>query len=253
MKKIAVVFSSLVILIGSVFIVILAGSVTAKEYLKDWQSMDAPKDAAKVITIPQYPEAGRIFEIRRTFLTKRSDRRNRRTPPGGYKETLKVADDKGTLEFWREGRRIHRIELGPCFSFAKMDRNHAFGRRGSPAYFTAPPDCKVWDGRLWNQTYRTLVVGWSNPCVYEAKRSATVFEIEDARRFRTSSTIHMTMDKNGKTYDWSNVVEYDENTRFFSMFNVGYVGRVEILREILPGTEAYVRHMRPVTEIRVDR
>ena len=59
--------------------------------------------------------------------------------------------------------------------------------------------------------------------------------------------------KNGKTYDWSNVVEYDENTRFFSMFNVGYVGRVEILREILPGTEAYVRHMRPVTEIRVDR
>ena len=60
-----------------------------KEYLKDSQSMDAPSDASKVITLPEIPKAGRKFEVRRTYETNRSDRQNRKTPPGGYIETLK--------------------------------------------------------------------------------------------------------------------------------------------------------------------
>ena len=42
----------------------------------------------------------------------------------------------------------------------------------------------------------------------------------------------MTMEKNGRTFDWSKVVEYDPELKFFKMFDVGYVGRVEVLREI---------------------
>lgn len=208
------------------------GASAPKAYLKDWQAVDAPADASQIITLAAFPEAGRQFEVRRTYRTNRSDRRNRRTPRKGYVETLKVADEKGKLEFWRDGKLIHTIRLGPCFSFAMMDRDHDFAGQGSPAYFTVPPDCKVWDGRKWNQTYRTLVVGWYNQCVYEAERYAKVTGDSGARVVRSSSSIHMTMEKDGTTYDWRTVVEYDEKLSFFKMFDVGYVGKVEILREI---------------------
>ena len=59
-----------------------------------------------------------------------------------------------------------------------------------------------------------------------------VYSIGNTRRFQTSSGIHMTMEKNSRTYDWSSVVEYDEDMRFFSAFDVGYIGKVEVLREI---------------------
>ena len=72
--------------------------------------------------------------------------------------------------------------------------NHDFARQGSPAYFTAPPDCRLWDGRTWDQTYRTLVMGWRNPCVYEARRKASVYDYEGSRRAIAGTRIHMTME-----------------------------------------------------------
>ena len=203
-----------------------------KKYLDDWQSMEMPEDPADIITVPRFPEEGRQFEIRRTYLTKRSSRARRRTPSGGYVEILKVVDSRGGLQFWRKGEWIHSIRLGECLSFANLDNSHDFAARGSPAFFTAPPDCKVWEGREWHQTYRTLVPGWPKPCVYEAKRRANVYRTENGRRFKASTEIDMTMEKDGTMHSWSNVVVYDENLGFFSEFDVGYVGRVEVLREI---------------------
>lgn len=214
---------------------VLGACVAAKEYLEDWQSMELPSEESQVITVPAFPEAGRTFKIHRTFTTKRSKWAKRRTPPEGYDELLKVADSEGTLEFWRDGKLIHAIQLGPCLSFAKMDRNHDFAKQGSPAYFTAPSDCRVWDGREWHQTYRTLVVGWHNPCVYEAKRRAYFMGDGDGLRVRTSTDIEMTVEKNWRTNSWSSVVEYDPELQFFRMFNVGYVGRVEVLEEVKEG------------------
>lgn len=218
----------LILLLGSLGLTACA----PKEYMKDWQSQDAPEDRGEIVTLPTYPESGRAFNIRRTYTTTRSSRANRRTPAEGYLETLKVVDDQGTMEFWRDGRRIHTINLGPCYSFAKMDKNHDFEGRGSPAYFTAPPDCRLWDGRDWNQTYRTLVVGWHAPCVYEATRRATFRNDGDHRIVHTYTSIVMTMEKNGSTQSWSNELAYDPETEFFKMFHVGYVGKVEVLGEI---------------------
>ncbi|MCH8839514.1 MAG: hypothetical protein IH831_02320 [Planctomycetes bacterium] len=212
--------------------ILLFSACAPKEYLKDWQAIDAPAETANIVTLPAFPEGGRQFEIRRTYMTTRPSRWNRRTPSEGYLETLKVADNHGTLEFWREGKLIHTIRLGKCFSFAMMDENHDFAARGAPAYFTAPPDCKVWNGRKWHQSYRTLTTTRTLPCVYEAKRSATVTGSGGARLVRSGTRIHMTEERDGSTKDWSNWVEYDVSQRFFKKFNVGYVGKVEILREI---------------------
>ena len=203
-----------------------------KEYLTDWQAQDAPGEPSEIITLPQFPKAGRAFEVRRTYTTTRSSRANRRTPPEGYRELLKVADSEGTLEFWRDGRRVHTIKLGQCFSFAKMDKNHDFGKRGSPAYFTAPADCRVWEGRAWDQTYRTLVVGWHAPCVYEARRQATIIKDGNRSLVRAATDITMTQEKDRVTKSWSNVAEYDPDAKFFRMFDVGYVGKVEVLSEV---------------------
>lgn len=203
-----------------------------KEYMKDWQAEDAPANPAEIVTLPTYPKAGRTFKIHRTFPTTNSYRANRKTPPEGYAETLKVADDEGALEFWRDGRLIHTIKLGPCYSFAKLDENHDFAKRGSPAYFTAPPDCRLWDGRDWLQTYRTLVVGWTAPCVYEATRWATFVNDGGRRIVRSHTGIVMTMEKDYSTHTWSKDVDYDPETKFFRVFDVGYVGKVEVLEEI---------------------
>lgn len=202
-------------------------------YLEDWQSTDGPNDPSKIVTIPRYPEQGRKFEIRRIYLTENLDRKKLQTPREGYIETLKVSNGNGILEFWRDNKLIHTITLGECFSFAKMDEHHNFARQGSPAYFTAPPDCTVWDGREWHQTYKSLVGGWEKPCVYEAKRQAKILAAGNGKNFISISNLHLTMEKNGKTYNWSNYVEFDGDLQFFAMFDVGYLGRVEVLREIV--------------------
>ena len=217
------------VLFGTIF---LFSACAPKVYLKDWQAMDAPAEKSQIVTLPAFPKEGRQFEIRRTYMTTSSSRWNRRTPQEGYLETLKVADNNGTLEFWRQGKLIHTIRLGKCFSFAMTDENHDFGARGAPAYFTAPPDCKVWEGRKWHQSYRTVTTTRTLPCVYEAKRSAAVKGSGGARLIRSGTQIHMTEERDGSTKDWSNWVEYDESLGFFKMFNVGYVGKVEVLREI---------------------
>lgn len=217
------------VLFGAIF---LFSACAPKEYVKDSQAIDAPAEKTQMVTLPAFPEKGRQFEIRRTYLTTSSSRGNRRTPPEGHLETLKVADKNGTLQFWRQGNLIHTIRLGKCFSFAMMDENHDFAARGAPAYFTAPPDCKVWSGRKWHQTYRTVTTTRTLPCVYEAKRSAAVTGSGNARLIRSGTQIHMTEERDGSTKDWSNWVEYDVSQRFFKKFNVGYVGKVEILREI---------------------
>ncbi len=187
----------------------------AKEYAKDSQDMNAPA-ASKIITLPAFPEKGRQFEIRRS----------------GWLETLKVTDNNGTLQFWYEGNVTHTIRLGKCFSFAMMDQNHDFAARGAPAYFTAPPDCKVWNGRKWHQTYRTLTTTRFSPCVYEAKLSATVTGSGNAQLIKSRTQIHMTEERDGSTKDWSVWVEYDVSLGFFKKFSVGYIGKVEIVREI---------------------
>lgn len=202
------------------------------EYLQDWQATNAPANTSNIITLPLFPKEGRQFEIRRTYVTKRLSRWNRRTPPEGYLETLKVADSNGTLEFWRGGLLIYTIQLGKCFSLARMDEDHDFGESGTPAYFTAPPDCKVWSGRNWHQTYRTITTTRTSPCVYEAKRSASVTRSGGVRLVSSHTRIHMTEEKDGSTRGWSTRVQYDDGLSFFKMFNVGYVGRVEVLREI---------------------
>lgn len=212
-------------------VLLFAGSV-AHAYIEDKQSEDAPADPSQIITLPKYPAEGRKFEIRRTYRTNRSSRLLRVTPPEGVIETLIVKDGQGKLEFRRDGRYIHTIYLGQCFSFAKMDDNHDFRARGSPSFVTSPPDCRVWNDRTWQQTYGTLVQGWNNPCIYEARRRAKVYRDGDRLMFRSDEDIHMTMEKNGKTYDFSHEVIYDTTLGFFRMFNVGYVGRVEVLREI---------------------
>lgn len=213
-------------------VLLIGAGLNAKEYLADWQSADRPEDPSKIVTIPEFPEEGRKFEVRRTYLNKRPDRAQRRTPPDGYIEILQVTNGGKTLKFLRDGKWIFSIKLGRCFSFAEMDRNHKFENQGSASLSTAPPDCTIWDGRKWNQTYRTLVGGWHNPCVYEAQRVTHTFIVGESLRFRSTGEVHMTMEKNGKTYDWENFVVFDTDSNFFSDFNVGYIGRVEILREI---------------------
>ena len=42
----------------------------------------------------------------------------------------------------------------------------------------------------------------------------------------------MTEERDNSTKDWSNWVEYDVSLGFFKRFKVGYVGKVEVLREI---------------------
>lgn len=212
---------------------VVAACVTSKQYLKDWQSEVAPGVSTQVVELDRFPKAGRVFEVRRTYVTSRESRWNRRTPPEGYIEQLKVADNKGRLEFWRNGQFIHTIWLGECFSFASMDENHDYAAEGQPASFTAPADCRLWDGREWHQTYRTLVKGWVNPCVYEAKRLAKFVRLPDGKTsVRTETAIHLTVEKDGSTHDLRNWVEYDPDKKFFRAFDVGYVGSVQVIREL---------------------
>ena len=112
--------------------------------------------------------------------------------------------------------------LGKCFSFAMMDQHHDVAARGSPAYFTAPPDCKVWNGRKWHQTYRTLTTKRFSPCVYEAKLSATVTGSGNAQLIKSRTQIHMTEERDGSTTDWSAWVEYDVSLGFELSLNLVY-------------------------------
>ena len=213
----------------------IAVTAAAKNYLQDWQSADAPQDKSEIVTIPEFPRKGRHFEVLRTYNNPyHKYQMKRKTPPEGQKEILKVDNDKGALQFWRKGKFVFSIKLGPCFSFAKMDKHHDFAARGSPAYLTAPPDCRIWNGREWHETYRTLVVGWSNPCVYETKSKALVQKTENGRILTSFADIHMTMENDGKTYDYSNFVVFDEKLKFFKEISVGYIGRVVVLREVSP-------------------
>ncbi len=218
--------------IAAFCMVLLCSVSVANSYIENKQSEDAPADPSQIITLPKFPAEGRKFEIRRTYRTTRSSRMHRATPPEGAIETLIVKDGQGKLEFQQDGRYIHTIYLGECFSFAKMDDNHDYKAQGSPSYVTAPPDCKVWNDRSWQQTYKSFVEGWHNPCVYEARRSAKVYRDGDRQVIHSGENVHLTIEKNGKTYDTSHAVVYDTKLQFFSMFNVGYVGKVEVLREI---------------------
>lgn len=218
-------------IISALLLATIGACAPSKEYMKDWQSMDAPQDQSKIFSTPKFPEAGRTFEVRRTFPTPRKWQQSLETPWDGYEELLKVVDNKGTLEFWRDGNRIHTIKLGECFSFAELDQNHDFANWGPPAYLTVAPDCRVWDGRKWNMTYRTRV-RWKAPCVYEAKPEAIVFKDGDSWLVRTRTSIVVTMERDGSVYSSSSIVEYDPKLKFFKSFDNGYVGSVRVLREI---------------------
>jgi len=216
----------------SVLLVATTGACApTKEYMKDWQSMDAPEDQSKIVTTPKFPQAGRSFEVRRTFPTHREWQTSLKTPSNGYMELIKVADNNGTLEFWRDGNRIHTIKLGECFSFAELDKNHDFANWGSPAYLTVAPDCRVWDGRKWNQTYRTRV-NYKAPCVYESKPEAVMFKDGDSWLVRTRTHATVTMERDGSIHSNYHTVEYDPKLKFFKSFKNGYVGKVEVLREV---------------------
>ena len=97
-----------------------------------------------------------------------------------------------------------------------MDEHHNFANQGPGAYFTAPPDCTIWDGREWHQTYKSLVEGWEKPCVYEAKRQVKILAAGNGRSFISISSLHLTMEKNSKTYDWSNYVQFNGDLQFFA-------------------------------------
>ena len=49
---------------------------------------------------------------------------------------------------------------------------------------------------------------------------------------QSRTQIHMSEERDGLTKDWSNWLEYDASQGFFKKFNLGYVGKVEIPREI---------------------
>jgi hypothetical protein len=183
----------------------------------DWQSMDAPSDPAAIVTVPEFPEVNRAFAIQRSR---------------GTGTVMRVADAKGRLEILDGDKVVTSFRLGRCLSFSRMNAQHDFGAQGSPQYATAPADCRVWNSRRWTQTYKTQTTYYRNPCVYEPEFVATVEARNGTRLVHTLGTGRGQILDNGKTFSINTNVTFDESLGFFRMFDVGYIGRIDVLNEI---------------------
>ena len=199
-------------------VLVLAGC-TAKEpvYPPDSQSMDIPADPNAVVELPRYPLLGRSFAIERSK---------------GAGNLMKVADESGRLEIWADQQLVESITLGPCFSFSRMDEQHDFGRQGKPEFATAPPDCRVWEGRHWNNSFKTQTSYYRNPCYYEGSFVALVRPKDGGRVVETSGRGQGVVMDSGRPFGFQTHVLWDDQLKFYREFDVGYVGKIRILSEV---------------------
>jgi len=171
--------SLLFLLLG--FLMLGAGCA-AMQPLPDQASMDAPQDPAQIIVLPEWPTPGKRYLVERD----------------GQQEIWLVKDSNGTIEFIDPSTQQRKfwIKLGRCLSFSYLQgpraSPHDFGAVGQPAYHTAPPDCKVWDGRTWTQTYAVQMPRLSQPCYYGARRKAKVEGTPGQRLVTSDSSVEIT-------------------------------------------------------------
>lgn len=197
----------------------LGAGCAAMQPLPDQASMDAPQDAKDTIILPEYPAPGKKYLVERD----------------GSQEIWVVKDGQGSIDFLDpSSQRVKlSIKLGPCFSFAQLP-NHDFGAMGKPAYHTAPPDCRVWDGRTWTQTYHVQVPRLSNPCAYAANRRTRVTGSTGERLVTTTTNVDITGPgvRGGYTARTHSVV-FSEEMGFFRELAPGYIGsKAIVIREL---------------------
>ncbi len=210
------------LLLGCLMLVV---GCAAMQPLPDQASMDAPQDPAQIIVLPEWPTPGKRYLVKRD----------------GSQEIWLVKDNQGTIEFVDPSSQQVKfsIKLGPCFSFAILKRPggrsiHDFEAMGKPAYHTAPPDCKVWDGRTWTQTYAVQMPTLPQPCYYGARRKAKVEGPPGDRLVTSSSSVQVTGPgvRGGVAWDEYRIV-YSEKLGFFKELSPGYIGRkAVIVREL---------------------
>lgn len=205
-------------MIGLTMLLLASCAHEAPKYPPDSQSMDLPKDPAAIVEIPRFPVQGRSFAIERST---------------GAGDLLKVVDQNGTLEMFQGSFPVTSITLGPCLSFSRMNDQHDFGRQGKPEYATAPPDCRVWDGRRWNENYKTQTSYYHNPCLYESDFVARIIPGKDGSKIvETTGNGQGVVLDSGNEFEFNHKVVYDDKLQFFRSFSVGYVGVVRVLNEV---------------------
>ncbi|MBI4182823.1 MAG: hypothetical protein HY521_02350 [Proteobacteria bacterium] len=203
----------------------LVAACSAMQPLPDAASMDSPSAPDKIVVIPEFPTPGKRYVVERD----------------GEQEVWLVKDNQGTLEFLDQSSQQLKfsIKLGPCFSFEVMRRpggvgTHDFGAMGKPAYHTAPPDCRVWDGRTWTQTYAVQMPRLSQPCYYGAQRKAKIEGPPGDRLVTSDSWVVVTgPGVRGGSEQSAHRIVYSEKLQFFKELSPGYIGRrAIILREL---------------------
>ncbi len=207
--------------LGAAFFATSQASAQALDYTKpDWVSPEPPPNPAAVVTIPEFPQANRKFSI------KRSGRGS------GAGDVLRVADGSGRLDILDGGKLVQYVSLSRCFGFARMDDNHDWAKNGKPQFATAPPDCKVWDGRKWAQTYKTQMRRLNNPCYYQPEFTAKVSGAAGNRIVEVSGNGPGLVYDTKESFQVRTFVRWEEGLGFFRLFNVGYVGQIEVVNEI---------------------
>ena len=195
-------------------------SVPPTPALPDEASMNVPPNPKDVLVLPKYPTPGKKYLVERD----------------GMQEVWLVKDGEGTIEFVDPSTQQLRlsIQLGPCFSFADMPREHNFAAAGAPAYHTVPPDCRVWDGRTWTQTYKVQMPRLPNPCFYAARREAKVKGPDGDRLVTSASSVDITGPGiRGGYVNTRYTIVYSEKLNFFKELSPGYIGRnAIIIREL---------------------
>ena len=195
-------------------LIVLSGCAPAQQ-LPDQASIEAPSDPKVIIVLPEYPIAGKRYLVERD----------------GTQEIWVVKDNRGTIDFLDPSSKKVKlsITLGPCFSFARLPR-HDFSAVGKPAYHTVPEDCKVWDGRVWTQTYAVQIPTLAQPCYYEARRKAKVEGQPGSRLVKSDSSVDITGPGVRGGYarrDYQ--IVYSEQLQFFKELSPGYIGNVAII------------------------
>ena len=113
-----------------------------------------------------------------------------------------------------------------------MNEEHDFGRQGKPEFATAPPDCRVWEGRRWNNSFKTQTSYLRNPCYYEGSFVAHVPPKDGGRVVETSGDVEGLVMDTGRPFTFRTHVLWDDRLKFFREFDVGYVGKIRILSEV---------------------
>jgi hypothetical protein len=208
----------------AVSVLLLLPGCAPLQPLPDQASMDAPKESAQIVVLPEWPTQGKRYLVERD----------------GQQEIWLVKDDKGTIEFLDQATQQAKlwIRLGRCLSFSYLQgprsSPHDFGAVGQPAFHTAPPDCKVWDGRTWTQTYAVQMPRLAQPCYYGARRKAKVEGTRGRRLVTSDSSVEITgPGVPGGYYATQYRIVYSEELQFFKELAPGYIGRrATVVREL---------------------